>query len=120
MSLRPERKEGPLWVLGTPEVPLVGGSVVLAGREPSRSFLDPGSSPVARTRDQVTIKSQLMMGLFSWAPVVLKPWPPPYQVPFLLRRPLPRPPGRPLVARDRLKPPSASLCIEFPLPEPLQ
>lgn len=40
---------------------------------PARSFSDPGSSPVARKRDQVAIKSQPMMGLFRWAPVVLKP-----------------------------------------------
>jgi hypothetical protein len=40
---------------------------------PARSFLDPGSSPVARKRDQVAIKSQPMMGLFQWAPVDLKP-----------------------------------------------
>lgn len=32
-EFKTREERGPLWVLGTPEVPLVGASVVLAGRE---------------------------------------------------------------------------------------
>lgn len=100
-------------MLGTPEVPLVEGSVVLAGRETRQGHSWPQG---ARTRDQVAIKSQPMVGLLHWAPVVLKPLASTLPGAISSQKASVQAPGRPFVARDWLKPPSASLCIELPLP----
>lgn len=82
----------------------------------ARPFLAPGLSQGARTRDQVAIKSQPMVGLLHWAPVVLKSLASTLPGAISSQKASAQAPGRPFVARDWLKPPSASLCIELPLP----
>lgn len=102
-----ERSEGPLWVLGTPEVPLVEGSVSpLPSRKgvPVRPFLVLGlGRQGARAGTKWTESLNPGRSLSPQGPCI-----PQFSVLHLARChfflwPLPRPPVRPLVVRAWLK-----------------